>query len=241
VPSPELTKPPKDGITNGLGASSETGKLFGVTTAGYTKADIHEQNFRMGFKEGDIRFLNIFRMDKNKDIIHQIAAAARGGPLKDDPKYPCPTFPCEKRFDDFFARFADKNGRIYAKQLGDIAGHIFKNGFHGVAAKTTLFSITQGFTGREYPALAGWLAAFSVKDSEGKRFLPLTWARTMVMHGVFPSKWKKRTDDWGSMDVFLIINCWRLNGVAGLSATLKAQSIRYAHLKASKKMRATYC
>jgi len=29
----------QDGITNGLGASSETGKLFGVTTAGYTKAD----------------------------------------------------------------------------------------------------------------------------------------------------------------------------------------------------------
>jgi len=227
------------GISKGLGADAQTAWFFGLTTAGYTKADVAETNFRMvnpiHAKEllkknatknypGEDRYLNIYRMDKNPDIMHQIAAAARGGPL--DPKCGSPpAFPCLSRYERFFGRFA-KNGRIYAEQLGNIAGHIFENGFHGVAAKTTLFTLTQGFTGREFLALAGWLACFGIKDSHGNRYIPEKWTKTMVMKGHFPKAWKRRpdSDQWGSDDVLAIVRVWVKQGVPGVSDALKAIS-----------------
>merc|ERR1712072_1572954 len=103
----------------------------------------------------------------------------------------CKSYPCLSRYERFFGRFAVK-GRIYAKQLGQIVGNIFNNGFHGVAAKTSLFTLTQGFTGREYLAVAGFLACFGIKDSKGQRYIPEPWAKSMIMNAVFPKEWKRR-------------------------------------------------
>merc|ERR1719473_845072 len=99
--------------------------------------------------------------------------------------------PCQSRFDKFFAKYADDNGRVYAEQLGQIAGNVFENGYHGVAASSSLFTHMLGFTGREFLALAGFLAAFGVRDEYGKQYFKIEDLRTMEMEGVFPKDWKK--------------------------------------------------
>jgi len=229
-------------IHDGLGAQEAVAFFFGLTTAGYRKADVDEQNFAMvSISEavklksthaetplpGGDRFLNIFRMAQNKDVLHQIGAAVRGGP--NDPA--CGgKWPCISRFDEFFGKYADAKGRIYTKQLGEIAGNIYKNGWHGVAASSTLFTKTLGFTGREYLALAGFWACFGQKDATGERYIPLEWLKTMEMHGVFPAGWKKRGpgnpegEAWGNDDVLHVMNVWRKQNVPGVSGTLKLQT-----------------
>jgi len=223
----------QQGIMDGLGTVKAVGRLFALTTAGYKEADIDEQNFELSdaAKTGAKRYLNIFRMVENKDILHQVGAAVRGGPI--DPA--CKTYPCLKRFDEFFAKFADAQGRVYAKQLGQIAGNIYNNGYHGVAASHTLFTVTQGVTGREFLALAGWLVCFGQKDESGNRYLSVEWMKTMEMNGVFPEDWKKRGPGnpagnlWTAADVTEVINTWRLQKVPGLSATLKFKGWLNAH------------
>jgi len=229
-------------LHDGLGAQNMMSFGFGLTTAGYTAADVDEQNFQMvdplkALQEyannanaevpGQERYLNIFRMEKNKDVLHQIGAAVRGGPT--DPQ--CNNqWPCTSRFDEFFAKYADANGRIYAKQLGNIASNIYMNGWHGVAASNSLFTSVLGFTGREFLALAGWLVCFGQKDANGNRYLPLDWAKTMEMDGVFPSKWKKRGTgnpeggEWGPAQILDVIDIWRKQGVQGISGTLQLQT-----------------
>jgi hypothetical protein len=215
-------------IRDGLNADLKTAWFFGITTAGFKDADVDEQFFTMapladairmrdeGATEeppGEDRYLNIFRMVENPAIMHQVAAAARGGPI--DPA--CPTFPCEKRFDEFFGKFANSEGRIYAKELGDIAGNIFKNGYHGVAAKTSLLTITQGLTGREFLALCGFLDAFGRKDEEGRLYVHVDDFRHIVMHGEFPKGWSKPEHEWGADTVLKTMDIWRLQKVPGFS------------------------
>lgn len=219
-------------ISEGLGASDLVGWFFGQTTAGFRADDPSEKNFAMEplatsislFKDNatqeastaDNRYLNVFNILQNPSVLHQVAAAVRGGPLN---RTQCPVFPCISRFDEFFADFADSQGRIYSKQLGNIAGNIYKNGYHGVAASVSLFTLTQGLTGREFLALAGTLAAFGRKDENGNSYLSVDDLRVMSMHGVFPKDWTKRW--WGFKDVLDIIGAWGKQGVPGLAEEMK--------------------
>jgi len=234
------------GIRDGLGTDDFVAYTFGLTTAGYTKADVDEQNFQMvNVKKANElkaaqateapldmqRFLNIFRMVQNKDVLHQIGAAVRGGP--NDPE--CTKWPCIQRFNQFFANFADAKGRIYAKQMGDIAGNIYRNGYHGVATESTLFTNLLGSTGREYLALAGFMACFGQLDANKQRYVPIEWARDMFMNGVFPAEWTKRGpgspqgNTWSREDVLGFINTWREQGVPGVSGALKLRTFLGAH------------
>jgi len=224
------------GIRDGLNADDSTGFFFGLTTAGYTKADIDEENFSMeslsaalrmkdagATKEEDPsqnRYLNIFEMAKNPDVMHQIGAAVRGGPA--DPE--CPIWPCEKRYNEFIGDFADSQGRIYAKELGEIACNIWKNGYHGPGGKTTFFTILLGMSGREFLALSGYMAAFGVNDDKGKRYIPERWFRSMEFDGTFPSDWTKPEPAWGTNDVLDLMNVWRETGVCGVPNQLKVQT-----------------
>jgi len=235
------------GIVDGLGADETTGWFFGITTAGFKEDDLDQTDFNMGnlqralevnktgateeMEPGDVRYLNIFKMLESPDVLHQVAAAVRGGPV-DDPACGSPThFPCLTRWERFFADHADDRGRIYSQQLGNIASYIYENGYHGVATKTSLFTITQGLTGREFLALAGWLACFGVPDENGDLYLSVEWGKTMEMNGVFPEGWVKNGPKdkggngrplWGGADVLKTMNEWRLQGVKGLSSQMKA-------------------
>jgi len=225
-------------IYEGLGTDKSFAQLFGMFTAGYRAQDIDEQHFALDIgakaksttgpgqyieaKASDDRYLNIFRMQYNKDVMHQIAAGVRFQIGPPDPQ--CTTYPCIKRFDEFFAEFATPDGRIYAKQMGEIAGNIFKNGEHGVAADSTLFTHFLGFAGREYTALAGFLVCFGQKDEKGETYLSLDWAKTMEMDGVFPKGWTAKSagwdvktgKTWGTNELFPIMAEWHKQGVPGV-------------------------
>jgi len=231
----------QEAIREGLNADDTTAWFFGQTTAGYTEADVDEQNFMMapvdlslklkaeGATEeptpADRRFLNIFTMASNPDILHQVGAAVRGGEGLVDAR--CQKYPCASRFNDFFAKFATPEGRIYVKQLGEAACNIYRNGFHGVAADKTFFTQTQGLTGREFLALSGWIVAFGHKDEQGDLYLTVEDTRTMEMHGVFPKDWKKPAQ-WGSSDVMKVQNAWRKQGICGLSEQIKTLTLMNA-------------
>jgi len=221
----------------GLNMDLSTAFFFGQFTAGYTKADVDSTNFMMyplsaGFKEmnegyggvdanatmmtppSGARYLNIFTMGSNKDVLHQIAGATRGGKGLIDPE--CSGYPCKSRFEAFFAKFADSTGRVYQRQLGEIACNIYKNGFHGVAAAETLFLISPGFTGREFLALQGFIFAFGKQDADGETYLDVKDMETMLMDGVFPKDWKMPRV-WGFKDAFPHFNTWKDQGVCGLT------------------------
>jgi len=220
-------------ITEGLNADAQTGWFFGLTTAGYKEADVHEQFFTMAnlleankmleenateVRPGEERYLNIFRMGENPAIMHQIAMAARGGTAALDPN--CMSngsmeFPCENRFDEFVPGFADSKGRLYSKQLGDVLTNTFKNGHHGQAAKASLFTITQGFTGREYLANAGFLLAFGKPDENGDLYITVEDYRHMTMTGTFPADWQKPDTEWGTKAVLRQMGKWKNQGVGG--------------------------
>ena len=36
------------------------------------------------------------------------------------------------------------------------------------------------------------MTCFGQLDENGKRYIPVEWAKTMIMHGVFPKGWKQR-------------------------------------------------
>jgi len=156
----------------------------------YMRGDTTEQDPR------NTRYLNLFRMAGNPEVMHARAAGLRSPTTKEtDPHNQCKSeWPCKARFNKFVSRFADKNDRIYAEQMGMIARAIRDEGEHGGV----------GLPGankwdREWDALSGWLAAFGVKDANEKLYLPLDWARTMVYNGTFPLGWTKR--QWTFFDV----------------------------------------
>merc|ERR1712166_225127 len=95
--------------------------------------------------EGEERYLNIFRMQKSRDVLHQLAAAVRFGPV--DPN--CTGYPCASRFGRFFSQFANKDGELCTKEFGNVLSNIYQNGYHGVAADRTLFAEVGGITFRE--------------------------------------------------------------------------------------------
>jgi len=221
------------GITNGLGATRAVGFGFAQNTAGYRADDPDEQDFsftplgnalQMLLKNAteelhpdDVRYLNIFRMTDNEDVLHQIGAGVRIGPV--DPA--CKTWPCLDRFDSFFGRFANSDGLICAKEMGEIAGNIYEKGFHGVAASNTLFTHLIGFTGREYAALAGFLTCFGEIQPNGERCVSVDRFRHMEMKGTFPEGWVKH--EWGLTDVLEIVGVWEKMKVPGLSVAFQVQ------------------
>jgi hypothetical protein len=198
-----------------IGAEKSVGFFFGIATAGYRDNDPQSVNQAimpvMGLhgavaeylsnatveaNEENTRYLNIFRMSGNPEVLHSKAAGLRNPTTKEtDPEDKCKgEFPCRAKFDFFISRFADANGRIYVKNLGELSRSILQDGEYG---GTGLPGTALG--NREWDALAGWMAAFGKKDENGQMYLPLEWARTMVMDGVFPKGWVKRT--WGFSEV----------------------------------------
>lgn len=225
-------------IVDGLGGLPSTGWFFGQTTAGYTEADVDSTDFMMTPIEYSMallkdhptqtmetnsslnRYLNIFTMGSNTDVLHGIAAAVRGGEGLVDKE--CTAYPCPARFTEFFAKFAEPNGRIYSKNLGEIACNIYSNGFHGVAADTSLFSLAVGLTGREFLALSALLPVFGQPDEAGNQYFNLEDWRIMEMNGVFPPGWVAVNKAWNVLD---IQNEWRLQGVCGVSDTFKTVTL----------------
>lgn len=224
------------GIRDGLNADDQTGFGFGLTTAGYKEADVDETDYSIlsvsaakrmfaakATKEEDpsqIRYLNIFEMAKNPDVMHQIGAAVRGGPI--DPE--CPSWPCEKRYQDFVGKFADSKGRIYNSHLGNIACNVWKNGYHGPGGKITFFTVLLGMTGREFLALSGFMAAFGINDENGDRYIPERWFHHMEFHGTFPSDWVRPKATWGTPQVLHLMDIWREQGVCGVPNQIKTQT-----------------
>jgi len=223
----------QSGIVAGLGASEVVGFGFAQNTAGYRANDPDEQDFSFTnfanaiemfvnnateeMHPDDVRYLNIFRMTDNPDVLHQIGAGVRIGPV--DPA--CKSWPCLERFERYFGRFASSDGLICAKEMGEIAGNIYRTGFHGVAASSTLFTKLIGFTGREFAALAGFLTCFGEVQSNGERCVNVDWFRHMEMNGTFPEGWVKHP--WDLMDVANIVAVWEKQQVPGLSAAFKVQ------------------
>jgi len=220
------------GIVDGTGASTGVGFGFGQTTAGYRANDPDEQNYGMfpvptaldllksgatKDPEGSERYLNIFRMLKSKDVLHQLASAVRGGP--NDPN--CTGYPCAARFGQFWSQFANKDGEICTKELGHVASNIYNNGYHGVAADRTLFSVAQGFSFREEAALAGFLVVFGKKrggwPKSGDLCMTLADAKWLELEGTFPKGWKKPDWGWDVNDINPIFEVWRKMGIDGLA------------------------
>jgi len=229
------------GIRVGLNSDDITAWFFGQTTAGFTEADVDQTNFDMAnlaqslklLKEKateepnpeDRRYLNIFKMGSSPAIMHQIAAAVRGGAGLVD--HECESYPCLQRYDEFWAKFATPEGRIYTEQLGEALCNIFRNGFHGVAT-SNFFTLTQGFTGREYLAVAGWIVAFGHADENGQLYLTVNDTRTMEMNGVFPKDWTPTEAPWGGAQVLAVQDAWRKQGVCGLSTSAKMTTLMKA-------------
>lgn len=198
-----------------IGIDKDVGFLFGMATAGYRANDPQEINQAIMPVEGikgaiaeyladaksewdpeHRRYLNIFRMAGNPEVLHSIGAGLRNPTTSEtDPSDLCKgEFPCTAKFEYFIGRFADAKGRIYIKDLGRLARNIKAEGeYGGVGLPGT------DLGDRESDALTGWMAGFGVKDEEGNMYMPLEWARTMVLEGVFPKGWKKRS--WGASDV----------------------------------------
>jgi len=230
----------QEAIRVGLNADDLTAWFFGQTTAGFTAADVDSTNFNMdplsmsldllfnspnATREPspeDNRYLNIFTMGSTPAIIHQVAAAVRGGEGLVDPQ--CTSgYPCLARYEQFWEAYATPDGRLYAKQLGQALCNIFRNGFHGVATDN-FFTLTQGFTAREYLAVSGWLIAFGRTDENGMVYLSVNDTRVMEMNGVFPPDWKL-PPVWGVDQVLEVQNVWRKQGVCGLSMQTKGASL----------------
>merc|ERR1712195_79199 len=232
------------GIIDGTGAAKSVGFGFAQTTAGYRANDPDEQNYGMfpiskakellasgatKDPEGNERYLNIFRMLKSKDVLHQLAAAVRGGPI--DPT--CTGYPCAARFGRFWSQFANKDGDLCTKEFGNVASNIYKNGYHGVAAEHSLFKDVLGLTFREEAALAGFLVVFGKPRDGwpkpgGDLCMTLADAKWLEMEGTFPKGWKKPDWDWGKSDLGPIFEVWRKMGVAGLARGVFGQSVQWS-------------
>jgi len=237
------------GIIDGLGAAKAVGFGFAQTTAGYRANDPDEQNYGMfpltdAIKmlkanatidpAGNERYLNIFGMIRNGDVLHQLGAAVRGGPGLLDPT--CTGYPCAARFGRFFSQYANKDGELCTKEFGNVASNIYKNGYHGVAADKTLFKGVGGLTFREDAALAGFLIAFGKKrggwPKSGDICLKLADAQWMEMEGTFPKNWVKPNYGWGGTeDLGPIFEVWRKMGVKGLSQGVLGVSAQYTITK----------
>jgi hypothetical protein len=202
-------------LVDTIGAEKIVGFFFGIGTAGYRDNDPQSVNQAimplMGLHGAvadylsnatveanaeNTRYLNIFQMSGNPEVLHNKAAGLRNPTTKEtDPEDRCKgESPCRAKFEVFISRFADANGRIYPKNMAELARNILQDGeYGGVGLPGTALG------NREWDALAGWMAAFGKKDENEQIYLPLEWARTMVMDGVFPKNWVKRT--WGVSDV----------------------------------------
>jgi len=240
------------GIIDGLGAAKPVGFGFAQTTAAYRANDPDEQNYGMfdlttaiemlvsnkteeslvTEESGNERYLNIFRMLKSKDVLHQLAAAVRGGPI--DPE--CTGYPCASRFGRFFSQYANKDGELCTKEFGNIASNVYHNGYHGVAADKTLFKEVAGLTFREDAAMAGFLSAFGTKRGDWPKSysagssdicMPLADAKWLEMEGTFPKDWVKPNGCCGVTDLGPIFEVWRKMSVKGLSRGVLGVSVQF--------------
>lgn len=202
-------------LVDTIGIANDMGFFFGMATAGYRADDPQAVNQAVMPLEGvngavaeylagaesewdpaNTRYLPLFRMSGNPEVLHSIGAGLRNPTTPEtDPSNLCKgEFPCTAKFEHFITEFADAKGRIYIKDLGRLSRNIKAEGeYGGVGLPGT------DFGDREWDALAGWMAGFGIKDEEGRMYLPLEWARTMVLEGVFPAGWKKRS--WGFPEV----------------------------------------
>lgn len=179
---------------------------------------------------GQERYLNIFRMLSSKDVMHQLAAAVRGGPI--DPT--CTGYPCAARFGRFWAQYANSDGLLCTREFGDVASNIYRNGYHGVAADRSLFTTLGGTTFREFAALAGFLVVFGTPrdgwpHAGGDLCMTLADARHLEMQGTFPAGWRKPY--WTAESLMPIFNIWRQQGVEGMSGNLAMQGALWSFIQ----------
>jgi len=154
------------------------------------------------------RWFSPFRMNGKQVMEHGISTGTRGGATNvPDPEMCGGQFPCEARFQRFYAKHADTNGRLYRKNIMGIICEARKSGDRGGEYSYSSGSIHLPGGGdllqvpaREWQmkaAMSGWLAAFGRTDDHGEWYIHIDDARAMVMEGRYPDGWKKR--DWGCL------------------------------------------
>eukprot|EP00005_Dracoamoeba_jomungandri_P005339 CAMPEP_0174254612 /NCGR_PEP_ID=MMETSP0439-20130205/3936_1 /TAXON_ID=0 /ORGANISM="Stereomyxa ramosa, Strain Chinc5" /LENGTH=381 /DNA_ID=CAMNT_0015336307 /DNA_START=29 /DNA_END=1174 /DNA_ORIENTATION=+ len=151
------------------------------------------------------RWLNIFKMNGKETVEHGFSTGTRGGatnvPEFDYEGGPCNgSYPCEERFEKFYAACAEPDGRFYQKNVLCILCKA-----QAMGDRRGEFSFNSLQTGRQWQAIAaftGWLAAFGRVKDGADPYGPATYfemedVRAMVMEGRYPDGWKKRK--WGNM------------------------------------------
>merc|ERR1712166_387856 len=206
--------------------------MFDLTTAIEMLVSNKTEESLARQESGNERYLNLFRMLKSKDVLHQLAAAVRGGPI--DPE--CTGYPCASRFGRFFSQYANKDGELCTKEFGNIASNVYHNGYHGVAADKTLFKEVAGLTFREDAAMAGFHSAFGTKRGDWPKSysagssdicMPLADAKWLEMEGTFPKDWVKPNGCCGVTDLGPIFEVWRKMSVKGLSRGVLGVSVQF--------------
>ena len=203
-------------LTNGTGAGSSLAQFQsnGISDYDSSQKEIQEHRHRcitgspcwmkkklFGPTEDTTRWLNIFKMNGLQTVEHGTSTGVRGGannvPEFDYAGGPCDgKYPCEERFQKFYASCANDDGRFYLENINCIICKGYKWG-----DRTGEFAMnpTQGF--RQWQmvaAMTGWLNAFGRTDEEtGELYFEMEDARAMLMEGRYPDGWKKRS--WGVM------------------------------------------
>lgn len=153
------------------------------------------------------RWLGIYRMNGRMMAEHGMSTGVRGGatnvPEFDHTGGNCNgEYPCESRFQMFYAECADSNGNFYEANIYCILCRAWQFGDRGGE-----WSYNPGQTGQQWQAIAamtGWLKAFGrpfggAYDPKTTHFT-MADVRAMMMEGRYPDGWEKR--HWGSAKDF---------------------------------------
>jgi len=217
-----------EGLENGIGSGWSLAKSQGFGITDFDRANKGTELVRdrcipgftltgtkcwakreAGSKADDTkRWFNIFTMNGKQVLEHGISTGVRGGATNvPDPETCGGIFPCEDRFQRFYASSADSNGRLYRSNLMKVVCAARKMGDRGGEYSYSSGSIHLPGSGDLLPvparewqmkaALSGWLNAFGRRDDRGELYLTVDDARAMLMEGRYPDGFQKRP--WGCL------------------------------------------
>jgi len=137
------------------------------------------------------RYLNLFTQFESKHTQHGWSSGTRED-AGSDPNNVCGgIFPCQRRFDEFYASFANPQGRVYFEELHRILCHMKQFG-----DRRSLFSHAPTAFGQDWQGTLATTAMFQFfghLEDDGRLYMTVDDLRELLVEGRYPKAWKIRT------------------------------------------------